>query len=355
MNQNNNRQKSDEVIGRFVSRAPASNGPDSPCPSLEEIAALVDDSLPADRRDLLFGHLADCALCRNIYVLSQELSAPQTEMKGKVWYKAIPAFAAAAVVVLVISLTLYLRERNSWQLAVTPPRQSESVARSGDSAPVPSPTQRSSVAQQRQAQEPQPPGAKQAAQFLAKGQKLSDLLARTNSILVKSYGFASAPAPSKAAFRIGVDSLILELALLGDDRDMAGMTLTRMSQHLSAAGGNAQVVSLVEARKESVYQGASLDQIKGLAEQIENGIPENTRSFVRFGVWCEAGRMAVASKKSEFLSPTAVLYFERHLPSDQLPPEANEALKEIAAGLSKPQPDLEALGGKLEQIIAVFL
>lgn len=59
ISKNDDKQRTDDVIGQSLSKAIKNRAASTPCISLKEMAALVDGSLTDEkRRDVLFRHMA---------------------------------------------------------------------------------------------------------------------------------------------------------------------------------------------------------------------------------------------------------------------------------------------------------
>jgi hypothetical protein len=115
-NENNNTaQPRDKLLGQVITRA-LSGRRRSSCPTLEEIAALVEGTVSGDERDLLLGHLAECGKCLQIFEMTHDLSSIEEAGKKKRWYVVPSALAAAAVVV--VAITLVIKQSPSERLQV---------------------------------------------------------------------------------------------------------------------------------------------------------------------------------------------------------------------------------------------
>jgi hypothetical protein len=344
----------DEMLGRALMRSAAANAPVGACPPLEEIAALVEGTLPEESRDRLFGHLADCTSCRETYTLSKELSEPVVRL-SRVWYIAPSAVAIAVVMVIAITLTMRQGERPGQQMASKTPHQAGDLARPGMSAPAVPPTPPTIVARKHQPPEMLPLTAPQAARLLIKGQDPRSLVARAGGSRAKTYGFATGQTKTGSAFSIGVYSLTLELALLANDRDAASMNLMRIGQYAPSVSDNKRLSKMLEDRQQRLDEGAPLGNMQGITEEIGNQVPLAEKQYFRFGVWCEAGRLAAVLGKGDFFTQKAVSYFEKNLPAEKLPNEAKEAFLGVAAEIRKPQMDLEELGRSLDRLCRTFM
>lgn len=96
----------DAVAGRTITRELKKAETPGPCPSLEDIAALVDGSLNAAERDGLMGHLAICRSCRDTFVTTRELCKAETAATRRPGYLIPSSLAAAAVIVIAMAVTL---------------------------------------------------------------------------------------------------------------------------------------------------------------------------------------------------------------------------------------------------------
>jgi hypothetical protein len=157
------------------------------------VAAFTEGLLPAHEREQCLAHLADCPGCRKVVFTVQGLSdalpapAPAPLRTGRRWFMPAPAWAAAALVVAVLTGALYLRvapeeqRRNAAAYVPSPPPSVEAPA---PQAPMTPPPERAAGA-------PTPPPAQA-------GQVRETLLERTEQRLLADAS-VSTPDPASPA------------------------------------------------------------------------------------------------------------------------------------------------------------
>jgi len=89
------------------------------CPDLEQIAAMADGNLTELERDHLFGHMASCDRCRQVFLSIKSLEAT-TETTGSRtrWYLISSIAVAAAISVLILKVSFNSYPTSSPQVAV---------------------------------------------------------------------------------------------------------------------------------------------------------------------------------------------------------------------------------------------
>jgi len=126
----------DSIIGTAVSSAMADAPPLGPCPAAERLAVLADGNAEGGERDSLFGHMAVCGRCRDIYLLAHELNTEEPVQRGsRGWYMTGGALAVAALVALAVKLTLS-PEPEKVRTALTEPAPAARIARIPDTPPA---------------------------------------------------------------------------------------------------------------------------------------------------------------------------------------------------------------------------
>lgn len=96
----------DEILGRALSGVLDQKPKVEACPSLEEIAALVDGNISGETRDTLLGHLAVCAHCREVFTMTRQMAHTATTTSGRrVWSYASATAAVAVIAVIVLNIS----------------------------------------------------------------------------------------------------------------------------------------------------------------------------------------------------------------------------------------------------------
>jgi hypothetical protein len=282
--------RGDEMLGRYISMEVNKVEADTICPSEEDLAAFIDNTIDYVERDRIAGHLSSCNDCYEVFSVATEL---QEEVPGESWFSVksiifryVPySFAAAAAVFLIMisGISLLYVDKLSFvgdRVAV--------LAEDVDKESIP---------------------------YLFR-QGPADL-----------YGFADMSSGEGSAFRTGVYLADLELALLLDDKASALRLLSELVVLLKAAKGTDESITLYKNMEIEIGKGASLKQFTGRAEKTVPGVEEPL--YVRFGQWCEGGRIAAIERKSKFYFTDDVGTFIKEFESAGLPKGLLDSLYEI--------------------------
>ena len=282
--------RGDEMLGRYISMEVNKVEADTICPSEEDLAAFIDNTIDYVERDRIAGHLSSCNDCYEVFSVATEL---QEEVPGESWFSVksiifryVPySFAAAAAVFLIMisGISLLYDDKLSFvgdRVAV--------LAEDVDKESIP---------------------------YLFR-QEPADL-----------YGFADMSSGEGSAFRTGVYLADLELALLLDDKANALRLLSELVVLLKAAKGTDESITLYKNMEIEIGKGASLKQFTGRAEKTVPGVEEPL--YVRFGQWCEGGRIAAIERKSKFYFTDDVGTFIKEFESAGLPKGLLDSLYEI--------------------------
>ena len=282
--------RGDEMLGRYISMEVNKVEADTICPSEEDLAAFIDNTIDYVERDRIAGHLSSCNDCYEVFSVATEL---QEEVPGESWFSVksiifryVPySFAAAAAVFLIMisGISLLYDDKLSFvgdRVAV--------LAEDVDKESIP---------------------------YLFR-QGPADL-----------YGFADMSSGEGSAFRTGVYLADLELALLLDDKASALRLLSELVVLLKAAKGTDESITLYKNMEIEIGKGASLKQFTGRAEKTVPGVEEPL--YVRFGQWCEGGRIAAIERKSKFYFTDDVGTFIKEFESAGLPKGLLDSLYEI--------------------------
>ncbi len=367
----------DSKLGTAIAKGIASSKPETPCPELEQIAALADGALADDERDRLLSHLAQCATCRELFVTTSELSADAASVEVRRRYLIPSALAAAAVLLVALTLTLKKTPDEKPQLAKTaepaaplaktPLSSVPMSAATETAAPVVAPAPLAPTA--RQALSPaadQAPGSRRPEAPLPTLERCAGRLARLARLGSPARlaallpagngasGFAEKVEPDALAFRIGMSSMELEVALLADDGDRAQAQTARLSALLQALLGDEDIADLERLAKR-LEQGDKPSSLAGRTGKIERLIPRDQLGFARLGAWAQGARLAAKSGNADYFSQGVPEYFQKRLEQPGAPKGAAAKLRELRQKVNDPRSiDLQGVAEGIEELCKGF-
>lgn len=126
----------DSLMGTAITREMGSAGQAAPCPATEEIAALVDGTITGTERDRLLGHLAECGKCRRIFLAARELTHGEPAAEERRRHAVPPLLAIAATILIVLTLTLTMRGRDTNGVRVAQREPGHAAAGPADERPA---------------------------------------------------------------------------------------------------------------------------------------------------------------------------------------------------------------------------
>lgn len=360
----------DSALGAAITRGLASRQPAGECPSIETIAEQVDGTLAGVERDRLLGHLALCDSCRELFLKSSRLASEEPAVSqqadGKRRNYLFPS-ALAAAALLVIAVTLQMRPFSSdkgmvaesaapaaprvalsEQGRVNPPDESGQVSVAAKSAAPVAAGKKAVVASEGSAH-----GSDRLARLLVRHGK-PEQLAALASARDKNFGFAVKGDANSLAFRIGVNLINLELALLADDGDRAQAQAARLSPLLEMLAGNPDAPPL-ERMVASLEQGVAPSSVAGRSGELERLVPREQLPYARLGAWAQGAMLAARSGDREYLAAGVPRYFGDRAADSALPHQAAAALRDLGQKLKKPRSiDLELVERDLAVLLGAF-
>lgn len=320
-------EERDELLGRRLTKA-MSTAQIGTCPGLEDIAALIDGALAGAARVGVLQHLAACDRCFEVFNASQELLDDELQQSTGRRFMFPAAFAAAAVLVVAVSLTL-------WNKAPQQQTMTASVVNRAEPVSVPS------LPNNPKNETVKPHGAP-AHNLLASatasavtlqpkdGSKLQpETFSRSSSHL---YGFSGVSSTGKLAFHLGTFSIDLEIMLQSSDREGAVDFLKQMAQ---MCDGRPVAVRLTEIAAK-LERGDAMKPFIGCTEGLVDTFSEaNDRFLYLFGVWVEGGRISTVNDNKGYVKDKQLTYVKGVAKELQLPVGVGKALDEIEAVTKK--------------------
>jgi hypothetical protein len=310
----------DTIIGRALCSALANSAPAEKCPSAEQLTVLVDGNATEEEQDSLFGHMAVCDRCREIYLLAHDLSLEEPVQRSyRGWYLGGGALAAVALVALAVKLTIQEPAVPEQKVAKAPVRQQVAQALKA------TPNQPVTTAQQEQPKH-SAFSATMAARQLAKAASADSLAAVIGAPAPGSYGFAGSGSPQAAAFRAGRELLEMELWLASGDKERAGLAAERLIPLLRSVESD----DATTARLDGLLRHLETVKIDDVTRQLEALLKPHHRGIIRLGSWVAAARLGVETGKDPYFAGNPPQHF----------------LKELGTSLSS---DVRDILGKLDK------
>jgi anti-sigma factor RsiW len=308
----------DTLIGSAISNAIACSSPVDLCPTTEQLAALVDGNFSGDERDSLLGHMAACERCREIYILSHALSSEEpVQRNNRGWYMAGGTFAAVALVVLAVKLTMQ-EPAAPVQLAAPAPVQHQSVSNS-----MTSPNPQVAISPQVQPKEI-PFSAAAVARQLAKAASADSLAAFIGASASGSYGFSGSGSQQTTAFQTGKELFELELWLAAGDTERADLARERVLPLLKSVGVDGGATAPLDDLIRQLESGRFDDVIR----QLEVLLKPPQREIIRLGSWTAAARVALDTGSDPYFGGNPPKRFLKEL-GGTLSPAARDILGKL--------------------------
>ncbi len=358
------------ALGAAITRGLASGNPAGECPTLETVSELVDGSITGAGRDRLLGHLAICDNCRELFMVSsglaceQPVADQQTSCRRRN-YLLPSALAAAALLIIGLTLQLSPLDPDKGTIAEIAGADAPRAALPEKSAVNP-PLLEGEVRVAKSKQAPVAAGKKTAVAREASpsdGKGLARLLvqhgnpgqlASLAAAQDRSFAFAVKADAGKLAFRIGVNLMNLEVALLADDGDRAQAQATRLSPLLEMLAGTPGAAEL-EGMVERLERGESPSSVAGRSGELERLVPEDQLPFARLGAWAQGAKLAARTGNRQYLAAGVPRYFAGRVADASFPSPAASALRELDDQLKKPRSvDLELVEKNLAVLLEAF-
>lgn len=297
-----------EMIGKYLSMEINKEKADTECPSQERLAAFLDDRLGGADRNALMGHISSCNDCHELLtevigmqeeegvekspeVLTETVSL-QEEPQRKPWilarsilFRYVPySLAVAAAVMIMIYVS---RDTSIDKLSFVRERVAVLVD-DIEAESVPS--------------------------LYGKGSYY--------------FGFADVYSARGSAFRTGVCLTDIQIAAMAENKDAVSGLLGNITDLLRSMKASDMTIRSCEDIKMEVEKGGSLRESAGMVDEavfMETEVPV----YVRFGQWCEGGRVAAVRRTEDYYNIDDIRVFVRMLEREGLPEGVSKSLHEI--------------------------
>ncbi|MGB5163537.1 MAG: hypothetical protein WBQ27_20690 [Thermoanaerobaculia bacterium] len=299
--------------------------PEMECPEIEQLAALLDARLGGKEREQVVEHLNQCEACYEIFAETLRFKQEETESGRLIEHPATrrrftwaaASMAAAAVLALIVALPLWYLQR---------------FAAPGDFA------------------------AYRLADRLVAGSEAAALMNHTYSGdgWSRTRGFGALLNERQRAFRLGVRTIDLEIALRTSDGERAERLLHELADMASDLPLPEMILvsynDLVERLELGEAPESLVDRSTGAASLVDDAAAS---PYYALGQWAEAGLLAASSGDAEFFRQRAVRRFSRDLEAADLPEELHGPLSRISLRLEQrvDHDDLEPLIEAFAQLI----
>ena len=304
----------DSIIGGALSQAIANSPPNDACPTSEQLAVLVDGTATEAVRETLLGHLAVCDHCREVYLLTHDLNVEEPVQQNYWgWYLAGGSFAAVALVVLAVKLTIQNPVMPAQQMAQAPVQQQSAnispVTPNQPIAPVQTPTKDMAFS----------PAT--AAVQLAKATSADNLAAAIGSPVSAAYGFAGSGSQQATAFRAGKELFEVELWLAAGDKERAGLAAERLLPLL-------RDVKAADTTPGDLFRLIETGRVDDVTRQLEASFKSSHGEIIRLGSWMAAARLATETGSDPYFAGNPPQQFLKEL-GTTLSPSAREMLVKL--------------------------
>lgn len=264
----------------------------SMCPTQEDIAAFLDDKLNDSEKDVIMGHLSACTDCHEVFVaainIQEELASTKSNLPPrKILFKIISYSSAAAAAILI---TFFIARGVSMSKLSFVEHRVASLAKEIDKDSLPS------------------------------------LFIREPSAV---YGFAASYSVNSEAFNIGVCLTKLEITMMQEDKEDAILLIDETIRLLKDIKGADKSIESCTSIKKEIEDGISMRKLASQIEKTVSGFKDPLHVYVRFGQWCEGGRIAAFHKTEKFFDPADVNAFIKKLEKKNMPKGVSLSLQEI--------------------------
>lgn len=314
------------------------------CPSSEELAAFLDGKLSPEERAWGIEHLAGCESCYALFsevVRFREESAAQAEAQGEAARPSAPFERRAGW--------------RRWRPAALPWRPVVAAALAAALlAAIGIPVYRYFTVV------PELDSAGLLASLHGREGRLKDIWSPSpmrGPDDRKDHGVSI----DNESFQLGVRLVDLRLALEADAREQALEVLSRIDVILENGSlPEPELGKLYRQIAERIGSGTSPRALLGEAAALERTASEGVLdSYLRFGKWVEAGRLAAAPPgETRFFTSRETRHFLgtllRQRGDDSLEPKDARVVADLQASLGKSTVDLNAIGKKLDAIVERF-
>ena len=107
------RLNKDRALGIFIANNFKKDSNVAQCPSIEDIAALVDGKLEGKEKEKIVAHITECQDCYEIFSeTSRTILSLSKSKRNKITWLTIPAVALAACLLLVVRIVFYVPGTN---------------------------------------------------------------------------------------------------------------------------------------------------------------------------------------------------------------------------------------------------
>lgn len=317
----------DQIMGQALNRATTGVTIGNTCPSMEEIAELVDDTIDPDRRDALLGHVAGCERCYQIFNATRESVNNEEQSIGK--NRHYLSIAAAVVVVITAASFFFWQPKlvdHKLIVSNNTPAIKNSVPSMVPPSVATSPMAPDSGQINKSAFILPTQVAAALARHVAPKQLASQIALRKDT----TYGFSGTIPVEKTMFRMGVLAVDVEVLLKGTDRENTLQHLRALRELFHRRTAFRQSAVVLTDMIEQLEKGAPSGRFSGYMSSLTARITDDKEKvYFSFGVWSEGGRLASLTANGKYLTLGDIHYFKANLKGDDLPQGIFAALSDI--------------------------
>ncbi|MBF0288109.1 MAG: hypothetical protein HQM14_09850 [SAR324 cluster bacterium] len=262
------------------------------CPSVENIAALLDQNLHAEKRNDMMDHMDECEQCHELYAQTMKTQENVAWLLLREKLKETISIEA-------------LRGHNPWRYVLLSTVAAACV-----------------LLLWMQVWQPEfPLSTGKMAVLLTQQSSAAELLDLADEPVPKTpQAFVSQQVLEKEAVQIGIILMDLELSFLAGNKDKVQEYLHSLNHHLTIIAEPASIVATYQETLQKIRDGVPLQQLVNHNESIDMFFRNHPVAvYFELGKWTESGKLAARAGVPDFLDQADVTYFREQLNPTKAP------------------------------------